>query len=50
MKPRECYRPPWNLQETGEMQKVDIDFQSASKKLKKASRKARGGGGRARKA
>lgn len=42
MKPRECYRPPWNLQESGEMQKVDIDFQSASKKLKKAGRKARG--------
>lgn len=50
MKPRECYRPPWNLHETGEMQKVDIDFQSANKKLKKATRKARGGGGRARKA
>ena len=49
MKRRECYRPPWNLHETGEMQKVDIDFQSAGKKLKKADRKRKGGRTAARK-
>ena len=40
MKPRECYRAPWNIQETGEMQKVDIDFQTANKKLKRATKRA----------
>jgi PIN like domain len=39
MKPRECFRPPWNIQETGELQKVDIPFQASSKKLKKAARR-----------
>jgi len=41
MKGRECYRPPWNLTETGKMVKVPIDFQNATKKLKKKKRKKR---------
>ena len=40
MKGRECYRPPWNLQETGELMKVDLDFADAQKNLKKASKGA----------
>ncbi|WP_033927069.1 hypothetical protein [Sphingomonas sp. 35-24ZXX] len=39
MKPRQCYRPPWNINETGELQAIAIDFQAAHKKLKKANRK-----------
>lgn len=39
MMPRQCFRPPWNISETGKMQRVDIDFQSAQKKLKKAAKK-----------
>jgi hypothetical protein len=39
MKPRECYSPPWNLQETGELKKVDIDFHTARRKLKKSGRR-----------
>jgi hypothetical protein len=38
MKPRQCFRPPWNINETGELQPVAIDFQSAQKKLKKAAK------------
>lgn len=36
MQARQCYRPPWNINEVGELHKVAIDFQSAQKKLKKA--------------
>lgn len=39
MKPRECFRPPWNITETGALLKVPIDFQAAQKKLKKAKGK-----------
>ena len=39
MKPRQCFRPPWNIYETGVLQPVALDFQSAQKKLKKASKK-----------
>ena len=41
MKPRECYRPPWNLTESGKLKRVPMDYASAQKKLKKASRKPR---------
>lgn len=41
MKARECFRPPWNINDTGTMQKVAIDFQTAHKKLKKANRNAK---------
>ena len=41
MKPRQCFRPPWNINETGELQPVAIDFQSAQKKLKKAAKKGK---------
>lgn len=38
MKPRECYRPEWNISgETGQFKKVDIDFAKAHKKLKKSN-------------
>lgn len=39
MRERECYRPPWNINETGELQKVTIDFQSAQRKLKRTKGK-----------
>ena len=40
MKQRECYKPPWNLTEHGNMQKVEIDFHGANRKFKKAARRA----------
>lgn len=40
MKPTQCFRPAWNIVETGELQQVTLDFQTAQKKLKKARRKA----------
>lgn len=39
MKARECFRPPYNVSEAGEMMKISIDFQTAHKKLKKSNRK-----------
>jgi hypothetical protein len=41
MKERECYRPAWNIHETGEMKKVPIDFAKAHKKRRKAKKKRR---------
>lgn len=40
MKQRECYKPPWNISEQGKMQKVEIDFHEANRKLKKSARRA----------
>jgi PIN like domain len=40
-KPRECWRPDWNISEDGEMKRVSIDFECARKKLKKANRPSR---------
>jgi hypothetical protein len=40
MKPRECYRPPWNIKDTGVLQKVKIDFKKAQKKRKKATKRS----------
>jgi len=37
MKPRECYRPDWTINDaTGAFKKIDIDFNKALKKLGKA--------------
>ena len=35
MEPRECYRPPWNIKETGELLKVSLDFAKAQKRRKR---------------
>jgi|TARA_R110002096_G_scaffold270283_5_gene464178 predicted nuclease of predicted toxin-antitoxin system len=35
MKARQCYRVPWNLKETGALQQIKIDFQTANKKVRK---------------
>lgn len=43
MQPRECYRPDWNIRETGELRKVTIDFAKAQKRRKKARRRPRRG-------
>jgi hypothetical protein len=40
MKGRQCYRPPWNIAESGELKEVSIDFHEAHKKLRKAARRA----------
>jgi hypothetical protein len=34
---RECWRPPWNINESGDLMKVTIDYQRARKKVKKAT-------------
>jgi hypothetical protein len=39
MRPRECYRPPWNIKETGELRKVHIDFAKAQRKRRKARKR-----------
>ncbi|WP_026987806.1 DUF5615 family PIN-like protein [Fodinicurvata fenggangensis] len=39
MSSRECYRPPWNIKETGELKKVDINFSKAQKKRKRKSKR-----------
>jgi len=31
MKPQECYRPEWNISETGKMKKVTINFAKAQR-------------------
>jgi PIN like domain len=31
MNPRECYRPPWNATEDGELAKLKVDYQDADK-------------------
>jgi len=40
MKSRECYRPDWNVSETGKMKKVVIDFARAQRK-RRITRKKR---------
>lgn len=40
MKGRQCFRPPFNITETGALQRVQIDFQAAQKKMKKAAKKS----------
>lgn len=42
MKARECYSPPFNLNEDATLRKIPLDFQAATKKLKKAGRANRG--------
>src|SRR3546814_12242699 len=41
MKPRQCFRPPWNIIEPGAMQQVAIDFHAAQKKIKKTTKNAK---------
>jgi hypothetical protein len=38
MKPRECYRPEWNIRETGEIKKIPIDFHKAQKQRRQQRR------------
>lgn len=40
MEPRECYRPDWNIRETGEIKRVKLDFQKAQKARKKQDKKS----------
>ena len=40
MAPRECYRPPWNINEVGELMKVKVDYQAAYKHMKRAAKRA----------
>lgn len=37
---RECYRPSWNIKETGELKKVKIDFAKAQRKRKRARKRS----------
>jgi PIN like domain len=40
MNDRECYRPPWNINESGELMRVQVDYAEAHKKYKKSARRA----------
>jgi hypothetical protein len=42
MKGRECWRPLWNLHETGDLVKIDVNFQEAQRKLKQAAARLNG--------
>ncbi len=39
MKPRECYRPSWNIDDSGELKQVSIDFHAAHRKHRQATRR-----------
>jgi PIN like domain len=39
MNSRQCFRPSWNINETGELAQVSIDFQTAQRKARRASRR-----------
>ncbi|MDT9598546.1 DUF5615 family PIN-like protein [Sphingosinicella rhizophila] len=39
MRRQECYKPAWTISEIGKMVKVDLDFQRAKQRLKKAAKK-----------
>lgn len=34
---RECWKPPWNLVETGDLMKITIDYEKARRKVRKSS-------------
>lgn len=36
MAERECYRPPWDVSEAAKLSRINVDFQAAHRKLKKA--------------
>lgn len=40
MSPRECFRPPWNISDTGEFTKVRIDYQNAERRAKRQRQRA----------
>ncbi len=40
MSPRECYRPPWNIKEDGDLSKVQVDYQDAEKWQKRQAKRA----------
>lgn len=40
-KGRECWSPPWNISEQGELKRINIDYEEQRKKLKKANRPSR---------
>jgi len=42
MRRRECYQPPWNINEKGELKKVQMDFQNAIKKQKRKKKRQLG--------
>lgn len=42
MQPRQCFRPPWNINETGDLIQVSINFQAASRKVRQAARRGDG--------
>jgi hypothetical protein len=39
MPARQCVRPPWNIQESGDLIEVPIDFQGARRKARQAARR-----------
>jgi hypothetical protein len=36
---RECYRPPWNATEDGELAKIKVDYQDADKWEKRQAKR-----------
>jgi|TARA_R100000501_G_scaffold10060_3_gene19968 hypothetical protein len=39
MRPRQCYSPPYNLNDTGKLKQIPFGFQSAQKKIKRARKR-----------
>ena len=42
MQPRQCFRPPWNINESGKLAQVQIDFQTAQRKARQSARRKDG--------
>jgi PIN like domain len=42
-RPKQCWRPDWNVTESGELKNVKIDYEEHRKKLQKANRPSRQG-------
>ncbi|MEQ1887921.1 MAG: DUF5615 family PIN-like protein [Alphaproteobacteria bacterium] len=42
-KPGDCWQPEWNVNETGKLKQIPIDYEEFRKKLKKANRPSRRG-------
>ena len=41
MKPGECYRPEWNINEKAELKKIPINFSKAQKKRRRRNKRPR---------
>jgi hypothetical protein len=41
--PRQCWKPPWNISEAGDIQRIRVDYEAHRKKARKSDRPSRQG-------